>query len=122
MHERFVVEGFREKAERSGDSFQAYLLYSQAASLAPGNALYAAKAAQHPPIETVADDAPEGGVQDPAVKDPAGKSEDAARPVELIDAGWGPLTEWKCPELIAVDRVGRALARRDQPEPGSPAA
>ena len=34
-----------EKAGRSGDSLQAYLLYSQAARLEPGNALYARKQA-----------------------------------------------------------------------------
>src|SRR5207248_5777506 len=37
-----------------------------------------------------------------------GKSENAARPVELRDAGRWPLTERKRPELIAVDRVGCA--------------
>src|ERR1700735_1164932 len=35
-----------EKAGRAGDRLQAYLLYSQAARLEPGNALYARKQAE----------------------------------------------------------------------------
>ncbi len=37
-----------------------------------------------------------------------GKSDHAARPVELIDASRRPLTEWKCPEFIALDCFGCA--------------
>src|ERR1043166_9168861 len=37
-----------------------------------------------------------------------GKPEHAPRAVELIDTDRGPLTEWKCAELVAIERLGCA--------------